>query len=234
MARNQIRLTDIQARVLAILIIVLSIGFVAFSLATFILVKTRQSVRIEIVELPPPKVEDIPAKSEQVVETETVAAPVYKVEEFDYKKLLIEATEVVSRGTSVSVYVVESEDALKIIRGSNSPFLIHQYDEKTYTVCVVGDYKYTNLSPSKTLYGILVFSTINFDAALQRTLAFRSAGYSAYLMKFQREGRDWYSLVLGAFADLASAEAYNSKLNWNEVMRIAGSVRPGYVGRISP
>ncbi len=236
MARNQIRLTDLQARILAILIIVLSVGFVAFSLATFILVRTKQAVRIEIVELPPPKVET-PTESlptGTVPAVETAHMPIYRIETFDYKKLLIDAKEVIDRGTPVSTYVVESEDALKIIRGSNLPFVICQYDQKTYTVSVIGDYSYANLSPTKTLYGVLVFSTTNLDAALQRMLALRSAGYAAYLMKFQREGRDWYSLVLGAFADVNSAESYNSKLNWNEVMRLAGSSRPGYVGRVSP
>ncbi|AEH50188.1 SPOR domain-containing protein [Pseudothermotoga thermarum] len=234
MARNQIKLTDIQARILAILIIVLSVGFVAFSLATFILVQTRRNVKVEVIELPPPRVETPSAELKTAEKIETVQAPVYKVEVFDYKKLLVESVEVVERGAVVSVYVVEPEDALKIIRGSNLPFLIHQYDDKTYTVCVLGDYKYSDLSPFRTLYGVLVFSTTNFEAALQRVIAFRSAGYSAYLMKFQREGRTWYSLVLGVFADLSSAETYNSKLNWNEVMKLAGSTRPGYVGRISP
>ncbi len=55
MPKGQIRLTETQARILAILIIVLSIGFVSFTLATFLILKSRSNVQVEIVEVPTTK-----------------------------------------------------------------------------------------------------------------------------------------------------------------------------------
>ncbi|HOJ87931.1 MAG TPA: SPOR domain-containing protein [Pseudothermotoga sp.] len=235
MPKGQIRLTDTQARILAILIIVLSIGFVSFTLATFFILKSRSNVQVEIVEVPPPKIE-VPVKNSTPTEsvTEYVNPSIYRLEEFDYKKLITQATEVVERGANLSVYVIQSEDVLKIVRGSNLPFVICQYSKDTYTVAVVGDYSFQNLTPMRTLYGVLVLSVINKETALERVLSFRSAGYPAYLMHFVRDGRDWYSLVIGAFSDVNSAEDFNKNLNWTEVMKIAGTQRPGYVGRIAP
>lgn len=235
MPKGQIRLTEMQARLLAILIIALSIGFVSFTLATFFVLKSRSNVQVEIVEVPPPKIE-VPTKSSTSTEpsTEYVTPSIYRIEEFDYKKLIIQAVEVVEKGASVSIYVLQSEDALKVIRGSNLPFLICQYSQDTYTVGIIGDYVFQNLTPMRTLYGVLVLSVVNKETAMERVLAFRSAGYPAYLMHFIRDGRDWYSLVIGAFSDVNSAEDFNKKLNWTEVMKIAGTQRPGYVGRITP
>lgn len=235
MPRGQIKLTEIQARVLAILIIVLSIGFVSFTLATFFVLKNRSNVKVEIVELPPPKIE-VPTKESTSSQptTEYVSPPFYRIEDFDYKKLIAQAIEVVEKGVNLSVYVLQAEDALKAIRGSNLPFLICQHSKDTYTVAVVGDYTFQNLTPMRTLYGVLVLSVVNKETAMERVLAFRSAGYPSYLMHFIRDGRDWYSLVIGAFSDVNSAEEFNKKLNWTEVMKIAGTQRPGYVGRITP
>lgn len=234
MPKGQIRLTEIQARILAILIIALSIGFVSFTLATFFILKSRSNVKVEIVEIPPPKIE-VPIKASTSTESvEYVAPPIYRIEEFDYKKLIIQASEMVEKGANISVYTLQSEDALKVIRGSNLPFLICQYSKDSYTIGIVGDYVFQNLTPMRTLYGVLVLSVVNKETAMERVLAFRSAGYPAYLMHFMRDGRDWYSLVIGAFSDVNSAEDFNKKLNWTEVMRIAGTQRPGYVGRITP
>lgn len=235
MPKGQIKLTETQARILAILIIALSIGFVSFTLATFLILKSRSNIKVEIVEIPPPRIE-VPTKESTPSQpaTEYVSPSFYKIEEFDYKTLITQAAEVVEKGTKMSVYVLPSEDALKAIRGSNLEFLICQYSSDTYTVGIVGDYTFQNLTPMRTLYGVLVLSVVNKETAMERMLAFRSAGYPAYLMHFARDGRDWYSLVIGAFSDVNSAEDLNKKLNWAEVMKIAGTQRPGYVGRITP
>ncbi len=235
MPKGQIRLTENQARILAILIIALSIGFVSFTLATFFILKSRSNIQVEIVEVPPPKIE-VPVSASTSTEStvEYVTPSIYRIEEFDYKKLITQATEVIEKGANLSVYILQSDDALKIIKGSNLGFVICQYTKDTYTVGVVGDYTFGNLTPMRTLYGVLVLSVVNKESALEKMLAFRSAGYPAYLMHFLREGRDWYSLVIGAFSDVNSAEDFNKKLNWTEVMKIAGTQRPGYVGRITP
>jgi len=232
--KGQIRLTETQARILAILIILLSVGFVSFTLATFFVLKTRSQIQVEIIELPPPKIEVPAGTSTTSQSTEYVTPALYRIEEFDYRKLVTQATEVVERGAALSVYILQSDDALKLIRGSNLPFLICQSSKDAYTVAVVGEYGFQGLTPMRTLYGVLVLSVVNKEAALERTLALRSAGYPAYLMHFVRDGRDWYSLVVGAFSDVNSAEDFNAKLNWTEVMRIAGTQRPGYVGRVAP
>ncbi|GAB4316234.1 MULTISPECIES: SPOR domain-containing protein [Pseudothermotoga] len=234
MARRQIKLTEMQARILAILIIALSVGFVSFTLATFFLVKSRSSVRIEIVEMPPPKIELPAEQSSPATITEYSTPQIYMVEEFDYKELIVQATEMVEKGEIFSVYLLQSEDALKVIRGSNLPFLICQTLDGFYTVAIVGEYTLKDVTPMRTIYGVLVLSVVNKDSALERALALRSAGYPAYLMHFTRDGRDWYSVVVGAFNDVNSAEDYSQKLNWEEIMKIAGTNRPGYVGRVAP
>jgi len=121
MPRREIKLTDTQARILALLIVIFSVGFVGFSLATFLLVKSRERVRIEIVELPPTKIE-VP-QTEQEFEEPIVPEQltgVYQQETYDYKKLLLEATEMVEKGVTVSTYVLEPNEALGVIRAATS------------------------------------------------------------------------------------------------------------------
>jgi hypothetical protein len=235
MPRREIKLTDTQARILALLIVIFSLGFVGFSLATFLLVKSRESVRIEIVELPPAKVE-VP-KVEQKTEQPTVPqqiTEVYRLETYDYKKLLLEATEMVERGVTVSTYVLEPNEALGVIRAAKKPFLITQLSREMCSISVVGGHKLQDRREYTTLYGVFVLSSTNKDSALERMLALRSAGYPSYLMKFTRDGRDWFTVVVGAFPTIESAEEFNKNLNWNEVMRISNVSKPGYAGRVSP
>ncbi|HBT38904.1 MAG: Sporulation domain protein [Thermotoga sp. 50_1627] len=236
MPRREIKLTDTQARILALLIVIFSVGFVGFSLATFFLVKSRESVRIEIVELPPAKIE-VPQQTEQ--ESEQPIAPqqlttVYQQETYDYRKLLLEATEMVEKGVTVSTYVLKPSEALGVIRGANKPFLITQLSSETCFVSVVGGHRLEDRREYTTLYGVFVLSSTNKDSALEKMLALRSAGYPSYMMKFTRDGRDWFTIVVGAFPTFELAEEFNRNLNWNEVMRISGASKVGYAGRISP
>jgi hypothetical protein len=169
MPRREIKLTDTQARILALLIVIFSLGFVGFSLATFLLVKSRESVRIEIVELPPAKVE-VP-KVEQKTEQPTVPqqlTEVYRLETYDYKKLLLEATEMVERGVTVSTYVLEPNEALGVIRAAKKPFLITQLSREMCSISVVGGHKSQDRREYTTLYGVFVLSSTNKDSALER------------------------------------------------------------------
>lgn len=235
MPRREIRLTDTQARILALLIVIFSVGFVGFSLATFLILKNKENVRIEIVEIPPASIE-VP-KVEERVEEPTIAPQlleVYEVETYDYRKLVLEATEMLEKGVSVSTYVLRPSEALGVIRAANKPFLITQASTDTCFVCLVGGHKLQDEREYTTLYGVFVLSSTNKNAALERMIALRSAGYPSYLMKFTRDGTDWFTVVVGAFPTLDSAEEFNRTLDWDEVMRISGANKIGYVGRISP
>lgn len=236
MPRREIRLTDTQARILAILIVILSVGFVGFSLATFLLMKNRENVRVEIVEIPPAKIE-VPQIEKPA--TEQPAPPlelpgVYTVETYDYRRLILQAAEMLERGVEVSCYVLEPNEAVGVIRTAKKPFLISQISSDTCIVVFVGGHRLQNKPEQKSLYGVYILSSTNKESALERMFALRSAGYPSYLMKFTRDGRDWFTLVVGAFPTLELAEEFNRNLNWNEVMKISGASKPGYTGRISP
>uniref|UniRef100_A0A832IFG7 SPOR domain-containing protein n=1 Tax=Pseudothermotoga hypogea TaxID=57487 RepID=A0A832IFG7_9THEM len=235
MPRREIKLTDTQARILALLIVIFSVGFVGFSLATFLLVKSRERVRIEIVELPPTKIE-VP-QTEQEFEEPIVPEQltgVYQQETYDYKKLLLEATEMVEKGVTVSTYVLEPNEALGVIRAADKPFLITEISSETCCISIVGGHKLQDKREYTALYGVFVLSSTNKDSTLEKMLALRSAGYPSYMMKFTRDGRDWFTVVVGAFPTIELAEEFNKNLNWNEVMRISGTSKVGYAGRISP
>ncbi|MEN3009145.1 SPOR domain-containing protein [Pseudothermotoga sp.] len=235
MPRREIRLTDTQARLLALLIVILSVGFVGFSLATFFILKSRENVKIEIVEISPAKIE-IPAPQEK---TEPVKIPeqpreFYKVETYDYAKLVVEATELIEKGAKVSTYVLEPSEALGVLRTAKKPFFITELSKDACCISFVGGHTIEGKREYNTLYGVFVLSSTSKDLALERMLALRSAGFPAYLMKFTKDGRDWFTLVVGAFPTNDLAEEFNKNLDWSRVMRISGASKPGYTGRISP
>jgi len=233
--RRKISFSETHARLLAILIIALCAACSFFAVATFYLLKTRSNVKIEIVELAPPKVET-PEFEETVKLTEIpLSTPTeYLIEEFDYQKIIVGATEVVEKGTQVSVYTVDGESALKIINSSGTDYVFGKLNDDLYTVALIGDYAAPGMIPSRSLYGVFVFSLTDREYAFEKLLAMRAAGYPSYLMHFIKDARDWYSLVLGAFTDIDSAEDFNSTLDWKKVMQVASVSRPGFVGRISP
>lgn len=235
MPRREIRLTDTQARLLALFIVILSVGFVSFSLATFLILKGREKVRIEIVELSPARIE-IPVPQEKVEPTKIPeqTREFYRVEVYDYAKLMVEAVELVERGTKVSTYVLEPNEALGILRASKKPFLITELSKDTCCISFVSGHTIEGKREHYTLYGVFVLSSTSKDLALERMFALRSAGFPSYLMKFTRDGREWFTLVIGAFPTNDLAEEFNKNLDWSRVMRISGANKPGYTGRISP
>ncbi|MCS7174934.1 SPOR domain-containing protein [Pseudothermotoga sp.] len=235
MPRREIRLTYTQARLLALLVVILSVGFVGFSLATFFILKSRENVKIEIVEIPPAKIE-IPIPQEKAEPAKIPEQPreFYRVETYDYAKLVVEATELIERGTKVSTYVLEPSEALGVLRAAKKPFFITELSKDACCISFVGGHAIEGKREYNTLYGVFVLSSTSKDLALERMFALRSAGFPAYLMKFTRDGRDWFTLVVGAFPTSDSAEDFNKNLDWSRVMRISGASKPGYTGRISP
>jgi len=112
--------------------------------------------------------------------------------------------------------------------------LITEISSETCCISIVGGHKLQDKREYTALYGVFVLSSTNKDSTLEKMLALRSAGYPSYMMKFTRDGRDWFTVVVGAFPTIELAEEFNKNLNWNEVMRISGTSKVGYAGRISP
>ncbi len=234
--RRGFKLTDLQAQILITVVVILMV-VIAIQAVYIVYMKIRKSnVKFEIVELPAPKVE-IPtpqstvSTTEQSTLTQNSTPDVYVKEEFDYLKFVNESS-IDLPSPPVSIFVVSGEEALKIIRTHETEFIISKIDDGTYVLLLKGDVKIPGLMAQRIAYGIYVVTYFNKELAEEKARDLRKEGYSAYVRHFVRKYTDYYAVVLGLFPTLESAQQYNAKLDWKEIMRIAGTKTKGYAGLV--
>ena len=213
--RRGFRLTDIQAQILITLIIVMLIVIAVQAAYIFYLKMLKSRVDFEIVEIQPPKVEVVTPQSTSVTEPSTPVQEstpdVYEVKEFDYQELLNEAVEVIPQ-PPVSVFVVSADEALKIVKSHEGGGAISRLDDDTYTVVLKGEVRIPGLMAQKSVYGVHIVAYYRKEPALEKVRSLRREGYPSYVSHFKREYRDIYSVVLGLFPTVESAERYRREI----------------------
>ncbi|PLV59802.1 hypothetical protein [Thermotoga sp. KOL6] len=230
----RVTLSEGQSRFLFWFIVVVFsavIGLISYNLY---LKWKLKNVRVEIVEIKPVVI-NIPEELKIPVETTPPTPLLVEFEEFDYEKLRNEMADFVSEEQTVSSFVVNKDDALRIIRRSGLPYLISPVSTDTYSVVLLGEFEDFSQVAQKSLYGVFVITTVSENLSKELSYDLRVAGYPSYVYAFSRGNIKYYSVVVGAFPTLKLAEDYFEKLDWNDIMERMGTKKPGYAGRlISP
>ncbi len=230
---RKFKLTSTQARIL-ISIIVILMATIAIESAYIIYLKyQKSSYRVEIVKIRPPRIET-PKPTPTTETTPVKPPPVYEKEKFDYEKLISESALYIPNATPISVFVLSSKDALKLIRSQNRPFIITRIDDDQYSVLFEGDVEVKGLVPQKRAYGVYVVTYTISKLAEDKAKLLRERGYPAYVRRFNRGGKDYFSTVIGALPDLDTAREFLRKLNWDEIKSVTGVRREGYAGWVAP
>ena len=233
MKKRGIEFSELEAKILSILIISLSALSVALVLWSIYLYNTKKNVNIRVIEVdrPKPQVDiNIPKIS---LPEKMEATSVINVEKFDYEYLLANMEENVTKGDNYSVFIVDSDNALKIIKNASETYLISRVGEQ-YAVGIHGTYAYPGLLAQKSLYGIFLLSGPNPDMVFRYIVTLRTAGYPAYSMKFTKGTDAWYALTIGAFPTIEGAEDFYNQIDWENLKDSAGISNKAYIGRVTP
>lgn len=228
----RITLSEGQSKFLFWLIVALSMAVIVLASYNMYLKWKLKQVKVEIVEIKPVEIKVPEAFTPAVPEEVTPATPVVQTEEFDYEKLRREMATLVSETQKISAFVVSKEDALRIIRKSNLPYLITQVSEDTYSVVLLGDYTDTKEIAQRSLYGVYVITTLSEKLSKEISYDLRLSGFPSYVFEFTRDGKKYYSVVIGAFPTSKLASDYFKTLNWDEITKKARISSPGFAGRL--
>ncbi|QTA38915.1 hypothetical protein JYK00_04840 [Thermosipho ferrireducens] len=214
----------------------LSLGL---TISTIYLYFKKSSVDVKVVYIPEesklPEIE-VPATEEnEAIVADLEASDVgISFEKFDYPTIVAYTLDVIEAGTVVSTFVVNSEDALKIIRSYQGNYLINKLSEESYFVVVEGNRKYPGLLAGKSVYTIFLKSGTNARQIFEDIINLRSKGYTSYAMKFKKGDVTYYALCLGAFPDKDAAQYYYDNVFDLEEIRKSIYVYGAYVGRVTP
>lgn len=228
----RITLSEGQSKFLFWLIVALSMAVIVLASYNMYLKWKLKQVKVEIVEIKPVEIKVPEAFTPAVPEEVTPATPVVQTEEFDYEKLRREMATLVSETQKISAFVVSKEDALRLIRKSNLPYLITQVSEDTYSVVLLGDYTDTKEIAQRSLYGVYVITTVSEKLSKEISYDLRLSGFPSYVFEFTRDGKKYYSVVIGAFPTSKLANDYFKTLNWDEITKKARTSSPGFAGRL--
>ncbi|MCD6550636.1 SPOR domain-containing protein [Thermotoga sp.] len=231
----RVTLSEGQSRFLFWLIVVIFSAVIALLSYNLYLKWQLKNVKVEIVEIKPVEV-NIPEELKVPLEVTPPPTPLLvEFEEFDYEKLRNEMADFVPENQTVSSFVVKKDDALRIIRRSNLPYLISPVSTDTYSIVLLGEFSDFSQVAQKSLYGVFVITTVSENLSKELAYDLRVAGYPSYVYAFTKREKNYYSVVVGAFPTRRLAEDYFEKLDWNDIMKRIGVSSPGYAGRlISP
>ncbi|MDK2885496.1 MAG: hypothetical protein PWP54_54 [Thermosipho sp. (in: thermotogales)] len=223
-----------ELKVLSFLIFILSLSSLLLLISTIYLYVKKTSVDVNVVYIPKPFEFKFPETCENNLPDFSVSSTdtMVEIEKFDYETLLAYSMDFIEASTEVSTFVLKQEDALKIIK-VNEEYLINKLDENNYFVVVLGDKTYPGLIPGKSLYTIFLKTGENSSKLFEDMVNLRTLGYESYVITFERNGKTYYTLCLGAFPDKdAGTKAFN-EINWDEIRKYVYTYGP-YVGRVSP
>jgi hypothetical protein len=206
-----------------------------FLASTIFLYVKKAAVKVDVIYIPKPlELNKENSGSEKLPEfslpsTETMI----NFEEFDYNKLIAHSIEILEKGTEVSTFVVDKENALKIVNKYKS-FLINILSENAYFVVLpIKDVKIPGLIPGKSVYTIFLKTGENPEQIFQDMMTLKANAYVSYSMRFKRNNKTFYTLCLGAFPDIDTAKEYFNSLDLEKLRSLVVTYGP-YVGKITP
>ncbi|SHH30868.1 hypothetical protein [Thermosipho atlanticus] len=194
----------------------------------------KASVDVNVIYIPKPMELKIPEIKENKLPEfmEEATSTMIEIETFDYETLIAYSMEIIEASTEVSTFVLDSNDALKIIR-VNKEYLINKLNNDKYFVVIPGKHTYPGLIPGKSVYTIFLKTGENSSRLFEDLVNLRILGYEAYVLKFSRNTKTYFTLCLGAFPDKDSASEAFNKIDWDKLREHVYTYGP-YVGRITP
>ncbi|MBO8160966.1 MAG: hypothetical protein H0Z24_04965 [Thermosipho sp. (in: Bacteria)] len=203
-------------------------------ISTIYLYLKKASIDVEVIYIPKPMELKIPEIKENKLPdfTEKASETMIEIEKFDYEKLLVYSMDLIEASTEVSTFVLDSDNALKIIR-TNEKYLINKLKNNKYFVVILGTHEYPGLIPGKSVYTIFLKTGTNPSPLFEDMVNLRAIGLTSYVLKFIRDTKTYFTLCLGAFPDKDSATETFKNLDWDEIRKHVYTYGP-YVGRITP
>ncbi|ANQ53322.1 hypothetical protein BG95_02165 [Thermosipho sp. 1063] len=219
-----------ELKILSTLILILSLITLLLLISTIYLYIKKSSVNVDVVYIPKKLEFRNVTGSEKLPDFSLDSTTtMIKFETFNYDKLLVHSLDILEYSTDVSTFVVDSQNALKIVKLSKN-FLINKLSEDTYFLVVPSKIRLPGLLAGKSVYTIFLKTGENAEPIFRDILNLRSNGFSSFAIKFKRNNKIFYSLCLGAFPDIDSAKEYLNNLNVKELKIY--TYRP-YAGRIT-
>jgi len=216
------------------LIFILSLLSLLLLISTIYLYLKKASVDVEVVYIPKPFELKVPEICENNLPDFTVNSTdtMIKIEKFDYESLLVYSMDYLEASTEVSTFVLKPEDALKIVK-VNEKYLINKLNDNNYFVVVLGDKTYPGLIPGKSVYTIFLKTSGNSSKLFEDMVNLRTLGFESYVISFEKNGKMYYTLCLGAFPDKDAATTSFNEVNWDKIREHVYTYGP-YVGRVTP
>jgi hypothetical protein len=223
-----------ELKVLSFLIFILSLLSLVLLISTIYLYLKKASVDVQVVYIPKPLELKVPEICEDTLPDFNVNATdtMIKIEKFDYESLLVYSLDHLEASTEVSTFVLKPEDALKIIK-VNEKYLINKLTENDYFVVILGDKTYPGLIPGKSVYTIFLKTSEETSKLFEDMINLRSLGIQSFVISFERNGKIYYTLCLGAYPDRDSATAAFNEIDWEKIRQHVYTYGP-YVGRVTP
>ena len=232
---NKVSLSTTQARILFWVVVILACTVIGLFSYNIYLKWKLKNVEVKIVEIKP-VVLNIPEKVEVEEEevTEVPTSLIFEEERFDYEELMMKATDTIEKGQEVSVFVLNPDDSLRLIRASKLPYLITRVSTDTYSVALMGNFQPPSLVPQKTVYGVYVITSLSKTHADEIAFDLRLLKLPSYVLIFEREGTTYYSVVVGALPTYNMAKDYFDRMDWKLIMEKLDLRSPGFAGRVTP
>jgi len=232
---DKVSLSTTQARILFWVVVILACTVIGLFSYNIYLKWKLKNVEVKIVEIKP-VVLNIPEKVEVEEEeiTEVPTSLIFEEERFDYEELMMKATDTVEKGQEVSVFVLNPDDSLRLIRASKLPYLITRVSTDTYSIALMGNFQPPSLVPQKTVYGVYVITSLSKTHADEIAFDLRLLKLPSYVLIFEREGTTYYSVVVGALPTYNMAKDYFDKMDWKLIMEKLDLRSPGFAGRVTP
>lgn len=229
----------IVLKIMAVLIVVLSVGVVLLSGYAYLLKIENdrydlmiQEIRTQVLpdtvsatEFKPPMIVDVPNTANVSKEEPPQSdGQRFYLELFDFRKLILRSIDFLTRSEPFSYVSVNETTAFKLcIDAGEGNYHITRLDDGYYGVLFRGSNPLPEVFASRSGYGVQLVSHTRGDGLSQQVTDLRMNGYPAFIYKSTgSDGRTFYAAVLGVFPNLEMARNYSKIIDEKEIRQITG------------
>lgn len=237
-------------KIMAVLIVVLSVGVVLLSGYAYLLKVENdrydlmiQEIRIQVLPESVSSTETDEPLNVNIPETVTVSkentpqsdGQRFYLELFDSRKLILRSIDFLTRGEPFSYVSVNESTAFKLcINAGEGNYHITRLDDGYYGVLFRGSNPMPEVFASKSGYGVQLVSHTRGDGLSQQVTDLRMNGYPAFIYKSTgSDGRTFYAAIIGLFPNLEMARNYSKIIDEKEIRELTGwSISDRYIRSI--
>ncbi len=227
MRKRGIKLTDYQARFIIWLVLFLSIALTLESGYLIYLKFSKYTAKVEIVEVPP-----VVIKTPEEIGTSKNPSTSNQIKFFklDYREMINSSLEYLEHDATVSIYMLDKKGVERALGACSNPFFLTQVSTGLYSLLLTQDCTQVSRIPQRTAYGIYLLAVSSEGFARAKMLDLREIGLPAFVVHFVKNGKDYYSTVIGAFPSPGVARTFMEKLDWDWILSQTNLRERGYVG----